>query len=245
MDAQVYDELYALEDTHWWFRGRRAVIGALLDRADLGAKPRFLDAGCGTGRNLVDLSRLGEASGVDGSELAVRYCHERGFTDVRQSLLGSLPFEDGTFDAILLADVIEHIEDDAEALSELRRVARDGAKLVLTTPAYSWMWSRQDEQHHHFRRYTRPEIVSRLRGAGWEIDRATYFNSILLPPIALIRLLGRRFVKEDTLDTELSPGSLNGVLSVPMRGEARLIRAGMRLPFGVSIGVLATAGSRA
>lgn len=244
MEEQVYAKLYALEDAHWWFRGRRAVIGALLDRAGLGAKPRILDAGCGTGRNLVDLSRRGEASGVDGSELAVSYCHERGFTDVRQSLLGSLPFEDASFDAILLADVIEHIDDDAAALRELRRVARPGAKLALTTPAYSWLWSRQDEQHHHFRRYTRPEIASRLREAGWEIDTATYFNSLLLAPIAAIRLVGRRFVKEDTLDTELSPSSLNGPLSLPMRAEAKLIGAGVRLPFGVSIGVLASAGSR-
>jgi hypothetical protein len=139
------------------------------------------------------------------------------------------------------------VEDDAGALRELRRVARPGARLVLTTPAYSWLWSRQDEQHHHFRRYTRPEVVSRLREAGWEPELATYFNTALLPPIAAIRKLGRRFAKEDTLDTDLSPGSLNGALSLPMRGEARLIRAGLRLPFGVSIGVLASAapaGSR-
>jgi SAM-dependent methyltransferase len=247
LEEQVYDELYALEDTHWWFRGRRAVIGALLDRADLGATPRLLDAGCGTGRNLIDLASMGEASGVDGSELAVKYCRERGLADVQQSLLGDLPFESGTFDGILLADVIEHVEDDAEALRELRRVARPGARLVLTTPAYSWLWSRQDEQHHHFRRYTRPEIVSSLREAGWEPDLATYFNAALLPPIAAVRKLGRRFVKEDTLDTDLTPGPLNGALSLPMRGEARLIRAGVRLPFGVSIGVLASAapaGSR-
>jgi SAM-dependent methyltransferase len=241
LEEQVYDELYRLEDTHWWFRGRRAVIEALLGRAELPDGPRILDAGCGTGRNLVDLGKLGEASGVDDSERAVEFCRKRGLADVRRASLTELPFEDATFDLILLADVIEHVDDDAGALAELRRVARDGADLVVTTPAYQWLWSRQDEQHKHFRRYTRPELVERLRAAGWAPDLATYFNSILLPPIAITRKLGRRFVGDEKLDTELTPGPLNGPLRWPMEFEAKLIGAGVRLPFGVSIGALSRA----
>jgi SAM-dependent methyltransferase len=238
LEQQVYDELYRLEDSHWWFKGRRAVIRALLDRAELPERPRILDAGCGTGRNLADLGALGPATGVDDSERAVEFCRERGLTDVRQASLTELPFEDASFELILLADVIEHVSDDAGALRELRRVAAPGCSLLLTTPAYQWLWSRQDEQHQHFRRYTRPELRERLRVNGWEPETATYFNTILLPPIAIVRKLGRRLVGEEKLDTELSPGSLNGVLSLPMRLEAKLIGAGLRLPFGVSIGAL-------
>ena len=85
MEEHVYRQLYELEDTHWWFRGRRAVIHALLGRTPLGAQPRILDAGCGTGRNIADYSRIGDTAGVDPSPDAVAFCHARGLGQVSQS----------------------------------------------------------------------------------------------------------------------------------------------------------------
>jgi SAM-dependent methyltransferase len=231
VEEHLYPQLYALEESHWWFRGRRAVLRALVDRADPPRPARILDAGCGTGRNLVEFGDRGPAVGVDPSAQAVAFCRQRGLEGVTQATLESLPFEDGSFDLLFAFDVIEHIEDDERALRELRRVAAPGARLVVTVPAYSWLWSAHDEEHHHVRRYTLRRLRERAAVAGWETTFATYFNSILLPPIALLRALPRRNGRSDL---ELVPPALNRALEQPLRLEARAISRGARLPAGVS-----------
>lgn len=243
MELEAYEGLYRLEDSHWWFRGRRTVIAALFGRAELPSSPRLLDAGCGTGRNLLELGRLGDAVGVDVSPEAIDFCHKRGLREVQLASLTALPFEAASFDAILVADVLEHVEDDLGALRELRRVSADDAVLVATVPAYEWLWSQHDVFNHHFRRYTRPMLVERVRAAGWEPKLATYFNSVLLPPIAAVRKLGR-LIERERPDLELTPGPLNGLLQLPMQAEARVIANGLVLPFGVSIGVLCRPSDR-
>lgn len=243
MEHEIYDELYRREDRHWLFRGRRAIIRALLARADLGAHPRILDAGCGTGRNLIEYGALGEATGVDSSQRAVDYCRERGLDNVLLAPLERLPFEHGRFELIVLADVIEHVDDAAAVLRELRRVASSGALLVVTTPAYRWLWSSHDVLHHHRTRYKRPELVGRARATGWEPTFATYFNTLLFPPIAAIRLLRRSDRHSD--DVGMTPAWLDGPLYVPLAAEAALVRRGITLPFGVSIGMICSADSHA
>jgi SAM-dependent methyltransferase len=242
LDEWRYRELYELEDRHWWFRGRRAVIWALLSRAGPPASPRVLDAGCGTGRNLVDLARLGPAEGVDASEDAVEFCRRRGLEDVKRAELGALPFEDGRFDVVVATDVIEHIEDDAGALRELRRVARPGARLVVTVPAYSWLWSEHDVSMHHHRRYTLGSLGERLSAAGWEPTASSYFFSAILPAVAAVRLV-RKLVpgRSRRSDLDLSPPAVGRALELVMRAEAWLIARGVRLPAGVSVGVACTA----
>lgn len=242
MEEQVYQELYELEDAHWWFRGRRSVIHALLARAELPEQARILDAGCGTGRNLVELGALGEATGVDPSPDAIEFCRRRGLSSVAQAGLEALPFADGSFDLVVATDVIEHIDDDRGALTELRRVAAGDGWLLLTVPAYMWLWSQHDESHHHRRRYTLRELRGRAESAGWRPAAASYFNTALLAPIAAVRTLTRRQAPRDgRSDYQLTEGPLNAVLSLPMRGEAALIRRGARLPAGVSIGMLCEA----
>ena len=235
MQEGYYPLVRAAEERHWWFRGRRAVLQALLDRAGVAPPRRVLDAGCGTGRNLEDLRRLGEARGVDPSEDAVRFCRERGLEGVEQAGVEALPFADGTFDLVLAADVLEHTDDDGVALRELHRVAAPGALLVATVPAYAWLWSRSDEALEHRRRYTRARLAAAGEAAGWEPRLATYFNSLLLPPIALVRKLRGG---SDRPELEATPSWLDGALSLPMRLEAALIARGVRLPAGVSIGMV-------
>jgi SAM-dependent methyltransferase len=239
VEEQVYQELYELEDEHWWFRGRRAVIRALLDRAPLPERPRILDAGCGTGRNLVELGALGDARGVDPSPDAIAFCRRRGLGAVTEAGIESLPFPDGSFDLVVATDVIEHIEDDAGALAELGRVAAGGGFLLLTVPAYMWLWSQHDDSHHHRRRYTLRMLRDRVQAAGWRPTAESYFNTTLLGPIAAVRTLTRRRSgSRGRSDYQLTEGPLNTVLSLPMRGEAALIRRGAHLPAGVSIGML-------
>ena len=132
MKREYYREYRQVEDVHWWFVGRRRILLQILDRyvgrsADGGR--RILDVGCGTGTMLGYLAAYGKAQGVDIDEEAVGYCHERGLLDVSQGEAANLPFDAATFDLVTALDVIEHLDDDAEALSEIRRVLRPGGHL--------------------------------------------------------------------------------------------------------------------
>jgi SAM-dependent methyltransferase len=245
MEGGAYAEMYQLEEDHWWFRGRRRIIWALLERSHIGASPRFLDAGCGTGRNLVEFGHLGPAGGVDPSQEAVDFCLQRGLRNVKRAGLEDLPFEKASFDLLLASDVIEHVEDDGAALRELLRVAAPGACLVITVPAYQWMWTEHDVQLHHFRRYTLSQLTERVRSAGWEVSQATYFNTVLFPIVAAARVTERLREKRagssrsGHTDLDRTPAVLNGMLGAPFRLEAAAVKRGIRLPVGVSAGVLA------
>jgi ubiquinone/menaquinone biosynthesis C-methylase UbiE len=238
MEEHVYRQLYELEDSHWWFRGRRAVIQAMLARTPLVGEPRILDAGCGTGRNLLEYARIGEVAGVDPSPEAVAFCHARGLDQVRQSGIEQLPYADAGFDLVTATDVLEHIAEDRAAARELRRVTKPGGRLLVTVPAYEWLWSQHDDSHQHQRRYTLRRLRATLTAGGWRPVLETYFNSILLAPIALVRAASG---DKQRSDYDMAPGALNGALSVPMRTEAAFIARGGRLPAGVSIGMVCTA----
>ena len=241
MEDWRYSELYELEDQHWWFRGRRKVVWALLGRAGVNACPHLLDAGCGTGRNLVEFGGLGEAEGVDASAEAVDFCRRRGLDRVQQAPLEALPFEDGRFDLLLATDVIEHLDDDRRALRELRRVAGPGARLLLTVPAYRWLWSQHDESLHHRRRYTQRQLCESLRASGWEPQIGSYFFTGLLPGVAAVRILRRlRPSPSPRSDMAFSPPGVSRLLELLSVAEAKLIERGVRLPFGVSVGMIST-----
>lgn len=242
MEEWVYRELYELEDRHWWFRGRRRFVWGLLRRAGVAAAPRILDAGCGTGRNMVEFGRLGEAEGVDFSEDAVAFCRERGLQRVRQARLEELPFADDSFDLLLATDVIEHVEDDRRALAELRRVAAPDARLVITVPAYNWLWSQHDDAHQHRRRYTMRRLRGSVSATGWEPVVSSYYYSAVLPAVAGVRALRKLRPRQNgRSDLALTPPWINRVLELPVRAEATLVERGGRLPAGVSVGMVCAA----
>ena len=198
----------------------------------------ILDAGCGTGRNLIEYGGLGDAVGIEPSPDAIAFCAERGLTAIRSGV-EELPFEDDRFDLVLMLDVLEHIADDGAALRELRRVTRPGGALVLTVPAHQYLWSQHDETHHHFRRYTQPLLRERLELSSWRPAFTTYFNTALLPPIAAMRLIARRLgAGAQSNDYEVTSDGVSRVLAGIMTAEAGLIRRGVRFPTGVSIGAV-------
>lgn len=239
VEDQAYQADWEMEESHWWFRSRRRVIWALVERAELGPSPRILDAGCGTGRNLTEFSRLGPAEGIDFSAEAVEYCRRRGLEGVRQGVIEDLPFEDDRFDLIFATDVIEHLADDGRALAELRRVAAPGARMIVTVPAYNWLWSHHDTAYHHYRRYTKRLLRRRATVQGWEPSLTTYFYTTMLAPVAAVRMLQRVSSNGNgKSDLEASPSALNRWLELPVRGEAELIRRGVSLPAGVSLGMV-------
>jgi SAM-dependent methyltransferase len=234
MTPNEMQAMLSSDEEHWWYRGRRRVLRAEIDRLPLPAHPRLLDAGCGSGRTLDELATYGDVSGIDLSEDAVASARGRGHDDVHQAAVEDIPFPDQTFDVVTCLDVIEHTRDDHVTLRELRRVTRAGGLAVVTVPAYQALWSSHDVANLHFRRYDRRSLRSAARGAGWDVAGDTYFNGLLLAPAAAVRFASRRRAPGHS-DLDVTPPALNGVLELPMRLESRFLAAGSRLPAGLSL----------
>jgi SAM-dependent methyltransferase len=245
VEERFYTEYAELQDRHWWFVGRRRLIGAVLDAELPVAGPngrRILDVGCGTGTMLGELRRFGDVHGVDTESAAVEFCHSQGETEVELAAGGEVPHPDDSFDLVTLLDVIEHVDDDQVLLEEAKRVTAPGGSVFVTVPAYGWMWGAQDEIAHHKRRYTRPQLRDSLARAGFRVERASYFNTLLFPPIAAIRLVRRALPEPAELRSDFhynEPGRLNAALTRVFARESAIVSK-RDLPFGVSILALAT-----
>lgn len=225
--------MLAIDDDHWWFVGRRAVVAGVLGH---GTGLRVLDAGCGSGRTMDMLAPMGEVSGIDLDEGAIAAAGRRGHADVQVVAVEELPFADGTFDLITCLDVLEHTSDDVVALTELHRVLRPGGRIVITVPAFASLWSGHDVSHHHHRRYRSGGLRAAATAAGFAPVRDTYFNTVLFPAAAAVRLVDRaRGAKPNASHLELAPGVLDEPFERILRAEARLIEQGRRLPYGLSL----------
>ncbi|HET9124228.1 MAG TPA: class I SAM-dependent methyltransferase [Solirubrobacteraceae bacterium] len=243
MDQIVMQAMLGADERHWWYRGRRRVIRAELDRLPLPARARILDAGCGSGRTMQELADYGEVSGIELSEPAAEVARARGIGEVVVGRLEELPWAEESFDLITCLDVIEHTPDDRVTLAELRRVCRPNGYLLLTVPAHPLLWSEHDVANHHYRRYTRASLRNAARGAGWTLQRMSAFNSLLLAPAAAVRLARRRHLNrsggaaapEFRDELALGPEWLNGVLEWPLALEARWLSRGGTLPIGLSL----------
>ena len=239
LNLEEYAGLYELEERYWWFVGRRRIVAALLESIDPPGAPRLrvLDVGCGTGGNFALLDRWGEVAGVDDSAEALRFCVQRGRRSVLQASAGRLPFAAESLDLITALDVLEHLQDDRGALAEFRRVLRPGGHLVLTVPAYRFIWSEHDEALHHKRRYVRSEVRRKVAAAGFAIRRASYAISAILPVAVVFRIAqGLRPSRGDRPKTGYIslPGPANRLLAGYLALEARWLRRGS-LPAGLSI----------
>jgi SAM-dependent methyltransferase len=237
MDRDYELQTHQAEDRHWWYRGRRTVIERVLCRLGLPAGARILDAGCGSGRNMIELARHGAVTGVELSPTSVALARARHSGDVIEGSVLEMPFADASFDLAVSLDVIEHLEDDLAALQELRRTVAPGGALLVTVPAYQWLWSGHDVVNHHHRRYTRATLQRVAERAGWRQQRTTYFNSLLLPAAILLRVLDRVNTKttESSLDLWVPPEPVNRTLEVPLSLEAAAIGRGGRIPAGLSL----------
>ena len=237
MDRDYELQTHAAEDRHWWYRGRRKVIERVISDLRLPARARILDAGCGSGRNMVEFARHGTVTGIELSQTSVQLARGRESGEVIEGSVLEMPFEADSFDLAASLDVIEHLQDDVAALRELRRVVAPGGTLLVTVPAYQWLWSGHDEINHHFRRYTRRSLQRAGEAAGWQQARTTYFNSLLLPAAIMLRVLDRfsRKTTESSLDLWVPPAPVNWLLERPLALEAGMIGRGGRIPAGLSL----------
>jgi SAM-dependent methyltransferase len=249
MQQHTYSILRRVEESHWWFVGRRRIIESFLQRLypDIdvaraendGRDPKvaplnILDVGCGTGANLEMLSHFGEAEGVDVSAEALAYCRARGLEKVKQGEAEALPHADNSFDLVTGLDVVEHLDDDLAGLKEMRRVLRRGGHALLFVPAFMFLWGVQDDVSNHRRRYTLGELRRVVREAGFEVERATYVNLSFFAPILLGRLLMRATRLRPASENNITIGFLNGFLGNILGAESLALRY-LNFPFGVSI----------
>lgn len=237
MDREIYGRMREVEDRHWWFRGRRGIVTQMLEELGLPPNCAVLDAGCGTGGNLDLLSAFGPTTGMEADDEALAFASERRgrAVVVKGHLPDGMPDFGHQFDLVVLLDVLEHIGPDSESLSALRTVMKPGAFVLITVPAFAFLWSKHDELHHHKRRYVKSSLQRVIAGAGLQTIRVTYFNTVLFPLIAAVRLKESLFPGSDTMRELTVPGAgINGILESVLRMESRLLHR-MGLPFGVSL----------
>jgi SAM-dependent methyltransferase len=229
------------EAGHWWYRARRdlfllQVAAALRERGAAARRARILDYGCGTGHNIAHLARLGEARGADlASPEALAFREELAAPIL--DLGSDLREHHGRYDVVTALDVLEHIADDASALSEMARFLVPGGQLVLTVPAYDWLWSGEDVISLHVRRYTRAGLLRVCAAAGLEVRFASYFNLAILPAMAAV-VWARRALSRGEPRSNLGwpPRSLNELLYRLAACEARAVGGErLRLPAGASL----------
>jgi SAM-dependent methyltransferase len=237
MDRNYELQTHQTEDRHWWYRGRRRVLDTVIAGMQLPAETRILDAGCGSGRNMPELARYGEVTGIELSDISVALARERHIGEVLHGSILDTPFIADSFDLVVCLDVVEHLQDDVGALRELRRVVTPNGSLLVTVPAYERLWSTHDEINHHYRRYNRNTLLQAAQEAGWRCVFTTHFNSLLLPVATLLRALDRlnTHATESSLDLWLPPAPLNSLLQLPLNLEAALIGKGLRIPAGLSL----------
>jgi SAM-dependent methyltransferase len=238
MHLKLYETYRQIEQEHWWFVGRREILFDVLKK-HLSPTAKILDVGCNTGVLVGKLQERGiDAYGTDLSEEAIAYGKERGTKKLFVATGESQPFADATFDAVMALDVIEHIDDDCGALKEMRRVLKPGGILIIKVPAFKFLWGLQDEVAHHKRRYTRPMLTSLIKNIGFDIVRATYFNTFLFLPITLVRMIQKIVPPKRSSDFDLNNPFVNTILTKVFVLESRLLRH-TNMPFGISLLVIA------
>ena len=239
MDPAYYLEMHANEDHHWWFVARRRIVERVLDRLPpVGGRPRVLEAGCGTGGNLALLAKYGELHALELDAEARRLANQRGIVAVAEGHLPDGIPEPGPYTLICALDVLEHLRDDGAALRALANELAPGGRLLVTVPAYRFLWSHHDVVTHHERRYLRPELTARVEAAGLRVLHASYFNTFLFPVIWAVRAIHRLLRRRGGSDVRMPSPLANAVLTSVFGAERRLVPR-MRLPFGVSILVVA------
>ncbi|MGA7873779.1 MAG: class I SAM-dependent methyltransferase [Candidatus Binatus sp.] len=241
MDRELYPLMAQVEDSHWWFCSRRAIVASMLSRLGLSPGARILEPGCGTGGNFAMLARFGEVYAMDADVEACKFSTARKTAIVEPGQLPDrVPFERIGFDLVVMTDVLEHLDRDQEALSVLRERLKPGGWLLATVPAFSWLWSEHDVTHHHQRRYVAGDLRALFERAGYTVAYLSYYNFLLFPGIAAARLLGRlrKSSAQHEHDLRGHSGLVNSLLRTVFSSERYAI-GHLAVPFGVSLLVLA------
>jgi SAM-dependent methyltransferase len=244
MERDEYHRLQEHEETYWWHVGRRDLLAAMLRRSVPPSSTRLgFDIGCGTGTNFAWLAPYGR---FFGSEVTGELWSEGRPRPARPVAIArgeSLPLRSASIGICTFFDVLEHVDDDVGFLREVRRVLVPGGIVLLSVPAYPFLWSEHDVSLHHKRRYLRRTLQQAVRGSGLGVVRTTYGMSTMFPLIAGWRLLTKPLPRRGPAKTSYvtTPEPINALLTRVLRAEAALLER-VDLPFGTSLFCLATKG---
>lgn len=233
MRKDLYEDLYQTESDHWWHRAKRSYVLAMIKKYTNRNKKIILDVGCGTGKNMEELSSLGVVFGIDSSDDALMFCKKRGLKNIQKGLVEKIPFEKNSLDIVCALDVLEHV-DDVAAVSEIHRVLNVGGALIITVPAFSWLWSKWDEVLGHKRRYSLKTLHKLFPNNKWLIQKQTFIHSFLVLPTYLIRLIKSKSNKQYSSDFQLMNPTLNLILGFLSHLEQTAIKR-YDMPFGTSL----------
>ena len=241
MSPDAYLEMAETQHRHWWFCGRRQILTRILQGLAIPKHARILEVGSGTGGNLEMLTYFGQVSAMEMDPVALDLTKQK--TRVRIDLRpgrcpDEIPFKDERFDLICLFDVLEHIPDDAATLSALNGLLTQNGRLLLTVPAYRWLWGPHDTFLHHQRRYSANELRTKLRTAGFQVQRLSFFNTLLFPLAALVRLKERLHGSSHAAGGAVPSEPLNSLLLRVFALEKHWLPR-FNFPFGVSLLVVA------
>ena len=252
MEAGAYRQFAEQEETHWWFKGRRSIFAHVIQNLFSSStqqgpgERRVLDLGCGMGGMFGILEEVGSVYGLDTSSEALAFCAERGYRRVFKGHGSHLPLPDASLDLLTAFDTIEHIPEEMETLRECRRVLKPGGWMVISVPAYQWLFTHQDKMVHHQRRYTAGQMRRKLESAGFRVEKTSYINFFLFPLILpiVLAMKAKQWIfppDDETFFTNASikvPAWVNRILFAIFAAE-RHVLSRVSVPAGHSLLVLA------
>lgn len=239
MDPSHLKELVTLEDSYWWHVAKRRLVTHLLDRF-CPPPGRLVEGGIGSGRNLVEFSDLGyDVTGFDLMPESVQHVRNRGIEDVHVHDLGQpWPVDRESLRAVVLLDVLEHVEDPVQVLRHVHAAVETNGAVIITVPAHPWLFSRWDEQLGHYRRYTVRQFREHACDAGFRVSWLNYWNSFTMPAAVAVRGWEKLFPKRTQPDFPSVSAFTNRALLTAAAAE-RWCLEHLGVPTGLSLaGVL-------
>jgi SAM-dependent methyltransferase len=238
MTKETFDEMIATHKSHWWFRGKRNVLERIIDSFNLPRECKILEIGCGIGANIEMLANFGAVWALEVDEYALD-CAIRANSGavIKKGWLpdGLSAIADREFDLICLFDVLEHIERDDAALRQIRAFLERESKLLITVPAYQWLFSRHDHNMKHFRRYNRENLSDKLTSNGYKVLYSGYMNMLSFPLMAASRFFDRYARKDGVASgVKVPPRVINFALFLAFSLETLWIPR-FSSPFGGSV----------
>jgi SAM-dependent methyltransferase len=235
METNEYRFMAKEQLCHWWYRGRRDIIRCYLDNKGIKPRSEILEVGCGPGGNLIMLKNYGKVHACELDAFSREYASSLSGVDVKNGWLpDNIPFKVDHFDVVCLFDVIEHIENDVEAVRRIVKNLNKNGKLIITVPAAPFLFGKHDKNMHHFRRYNIKSLSMLLDDAGIHVECIKYFNSILFPLAVVTRFFDFFRNNEHSVGSKFPHKFVNEVLYRIFSFE-RFLFWRMRFPFGLSL----------